>query len=394
MIAQAPGRSERDPWRTIWRIATGDSFTAAVLLVVAAGLITAAWLPQMPEGDLTAHAQWLSRTQARFGDATTTLQRLGLFSITSSIGFRAALALLAGCLSLRLVECGDRLHQNREMSEPQEEWQEFADVHLLETVEQLRRQHYRILNASSIFQIDRWPWADAFPLLAHAGALLLLAGLFLTCLWGWQFEGLIVQADEKVTLPGTGKWVALDGDARRETHSPGVSVFFEEHGPGVRASAADAAGRPLLLQHTPEADPAAQLTVAMTEDQYFAIPEAQLVVRLTVQPDQTTDIHTPVLVQVYRSPSGRLTSETVMEGDVELAVEEVTLKLASLPYARLTVSFNPGFWPTVAGLALSAAGILGSLVWPQRRFWLREESEQQIAVIGDLLPALTRGEGA
>jgi hypothetical protein len=365
-----------------------------VLLVVAAGLVAAAWLPQMPEGDPVAHAQWLSRTQARFGDATSALQKLGLFSITSSIGFRAALALLAGCLSLRLIECGDRLRQNRAMTEPPGEWQKLVHVHLPETVDQLRHQQYRVLNASSIFQVDRWPWADGFPLLTHMGALLLLLGLFLACLWGWQFEGLIVQGGENVTLPGTGKWVALDENARRETHSPGVRVFFEEHGPGVRASAADAAGRPLLLQHTPEADPAAYLTVAMTEDQYFAIPEAQLVVRLTMQPGQTTETHTPVLVQVYRSPPGRLTSEAMMEGYVELTVEEATLKLASLPYARLTVSFNPGFWPTGAGLALSAAGILGSLIWPQRRFWLREESERDVAGVGDLPPALTRGEEA
>ena len=116
MIAQTP----RDPWRAVWRIATGDGLLVALLLATAAGLIATAWLPQRPAADPVtyAHAQWLSEAQARFGEATPTLQALGLFTITRSLGFRALLALLAGCLSLRLMESGDRLRRNREAAEP------------------------------------------------------------------------------------------------------------------------------------------------------------------------------------------------------------------------------------------------------------------------------------
>jgi len=374
----------------MWRIATSDGLLAALLLGVAAGLAITVWLPQMPMADPVTYARWLSETQARFGRATSTMQTLGLFTITRSFGFRALLSFLAGCLSLRLIESGDRLRQNREMAEPAGEWQPLAGVCLPDVMDDLRQRHYRVLGDPLLFQADRWPWADLFPSLAHGGALLLLIGLLLTHLWGWRVEGLIVQSGERVALPGTEKWVALDDDARRVMHSPGITTFVEGRGPGVQVSAADGTGRSLSLQQTAEADPVTQLTMALAEDQYFVIPEAQLILRLALEPDHVAEAHSPVLVQVYRSPPGRLETETVVEGDAELTMGEVTLQLASVPYARVSATFNPGLWPTGAGLVLLVAGLLGNVAWPVRRLWLREETER-IEGSGDLLPALARG---
>ena len=131
--------------------------------------------------------------------------------------------------------------------------------------------------------------------------------------------------------------------------------------------------------------------VALTEDQYFAIPEAQLICRLALQPGHTVSVYTPVIVQVYRSPPGRMITETVVEGGAELTVGDVILTLTVVPHARLTATFNPGLWPTVVGLVLLGAGMLGSVAWPARRLWLREESER-IEGTGDLLPVLARVE--
>jgi hypothetical protein len=168
-------------------------------------------------------------------------------------------------------------------------------------------------------------------------------------------------------------------------------TFIEERGPGVRAAAVDEAGRSLPLQQTAEANPVThQLTVPLTEDRYFAIPEAQLIVRLTPQPDQAISAHTPVLVQVYRSPAGQLATETIVKGDAELTVGDVTLELTSAPYARLVAAFNPGLWPTAAGLVLLGAGILGNAAWPRRRFWLREGMDG-FEGAGEPLPMPIRG---
>ena len=385
MIDQTP----RDPWRAIWRIATSDHLLAALLLGLAAGLALTAWLPQMPVADPVAYSRWLSQAQARFGDATSTLQTLGLFSVTRSSGFRALLALLAGCLLLRLIESIDRLLRHREIAEPAAEWHTLANSDPSGVIDDLSRQHYRILTAPPLVQADRWPWADLFPAVAHGGAVLLLVGLLITHLWGWRVEGVIVQSGEQLTLPGTESWVALDDDGRRVTHSPGVVTFVERRGPGVRAEASDETGQPLPLQQTAEADPVNQLALALTEDQYFAVPQAQLIVRLAPQSGHTGEPDTPLLVQVYRSPPGRLATEAVAQGDTELAVGSARLRLSSAPYARLTATFNPGLWPTGAGLVLLGAGLLGSAVWPARRFWLREQAAR-IAGAGDLPPALTR----
>jgi len=391
MATQTP----RDPWRAIWQVATSDGLLTALLLVVAAGLTITAWLPQTPLADPIAYARWFSEAQARFGKATQTMQTLGLFAITRSFGFRALLALLTGCLLLRLVENSDRLQQNREMAEPAGEWVALANVRLPDVIGDLRRQHYRVLSKPPLFQADRWPWANLFPLLAHTGALLLLFGLLLAHLWGWHIEGLTVQSGARVTLPGTEKWVALDDDALRVTHSPGIITLVEERGPGVRASAADGTGQSLLLQQAAESDPVTQLALALTKDQHFAIPEAQLGVRLAPQPGQAVEAHSPVLVQIYRSPPGQLISETVIEGDAKLTVGKVTLELISVPYVQLTATINPGLWPTGAGLVLLVAGLLGSTAWPARRFWLQEEpGVREAKGAGDLPPNLARSEGA
>ena len=371
MIEQTP----RDPWRATWTFVTNDYVIAVLLLGIAAGLAISAGLPQMRNSDPIAYARWRSEVQARFGDATPTMETLGLFTITRSLVFRLLLALLAGCLLLQLIERADGLRQHRELATPVGEWQSLPAVCLPDVLDDLRQRRYRVITVPPLFQADRWPWADVFPILVRGGALLVLAGLLVTHLWGWQVEGLIVQGGERVTLPNSRGWIALDEDGAIATHSPGIVTFFEERGPGVEANAVSDTARPLPLQQTTDAEPVTQLTVALTEDQYFAIPEAQLIVRLTPQPGHPVDANSPVAVQIYRSPTGRLTTETVVEGDIDLIVGDVTLKLTSVPYARLTATFNPGLWPTGVGLVFLLVGALGGVALPPHRFWLREGSE-------------------
>jgi hypothetical protein len=385
MIAQ----TARDPWRVAWQIATSDYVIAILLLGIAAGLVITAWLPQMPVANPVAYARWLSETQSRFGNATTAIQALGLLTVTRSLGFRALLALLTGSLLLRLIEGGDRLRRHRETSEPAGEWYTLTDVHLSEATDDLRRQRYRVLGEHPLFQADRWPWGDLFPLLAHGGGLLLLIGLFVTHLWGWRVEGVVIQGSKRVTLPDTETWAKWDENTHDVTHSPGIVVLVEEQLPGIQVRADDGTGRPLSLQQTPDAEPVTRLTVALTGDQYFAIPEVQLIVRLAPHPNHVTEPHSPVLVQLYRSPPGRLVTETEVEGEARLPVDDVTLELTSVSYARLTAIFNPGLWPTGVGILLLAMGLLGSMAWPERRLWLREESER-IETTGDPLPTLAR----
>lgn len=362
-------RPQRDPWRIIWQAATSDTALVILLLGIMISLAAAGLLPQVPSNGHSAYAQWLSHTQARFGKATSTMQTLGLFNITRSFSFRAMLALLAGLLLLRLVDNVDALLQEHTMLPPQSDWQELSDVQLTEIVEKFRKSH-RVLNEPPIFQIDRWPWGAALPALAHVGGLLLIIGALIAHLWGWQVKNVVLQNGESATFYGASVTLREDG---KVTHSSGILVSIEEHGPGLEVSAVNDSGKPLSLRQAAGSEPADQLWLALSEDQYFAIPEEQMIIRLTPRhnvPDS------PVDVQFYRSPPGRLIAEMATEkNDVQIEIEKVILQLTSRPYARLTIKSNPGRWPATVGLIVLIIGLVGKAIWPKRRFWLRQGEE-------------------
>ena len=330
MISQPP----RDPWRTVWQVATSDATIAALLLGIAAALALAAWLPQMPADNPVSYAQWLSDIQARFRNATPSLQALGLFTIMRSAGFRALLALLASCLLLRLIEAIDRMRVRREMMQPTGEWRALEYVDLGGAADYLDRHRYRVVRESALIQADRWPWAELLPIIVYAGGLVLLLGLLVTAVWGWRVEGLTVQSTEPVPLPGAKAWVALDSEDCRVQHSPGIVTFVEKCGPGVRVSATDAAGQSLSLQQTAESEPATELTLVLSEEHFFAIPEAQVIVGIAPGPIPEGGPYDTALVRVFRSPSGSMITEAVMDGDSELSTDGVKLSLSSQPYAH------------------------------------------------------------
>ena len=101
MTAQTALR--RDLWRTAWRLATGDRLLAFLLLSLSLYLVALTLVPQLPSASLDAD-RWLLQAQARFGTATGTMYRLGLFSLTRSpilrlllVGLSFLLAVRAGC---------------------------------------------------------------------------------------------------------------------------------------------------------------------------------------------------------------------------------------------------------------------------------------------------------
>jgi hypothetical protein len=373
-----------DPWRIIWRFATSDSVLVILLLAIAANVALTAWIPQRPSSDVD-YARWLSQVQARFGEATSTMRTLGLFNVTGSVIFRTLTALLSGCLVLRLVERVDRLRRDREVTEPGGGWRKLSVGSLARLLDGLKARRYRAVNESSFYLIDHWPWADLSLLMIYSGALFLLAGLLFSHLWGWQFEGLVLQRGELSALP-EGDWVALGETAGEVRHSSGVVTFVEKRGPGVHVRASDDEGEALQLQVTAEAELSPDLLIALTEDKYFAIPEASLIARLIPQSEAP---YTRMDVQIYRSPPGEMIAETVTEegGEADVSVEGVTLELTPEPYARIVVSRNPGRWPAAVGLVLLMAGLVGNLLWPARRFWLRER-EDLVEAAGSLPPSL------
>ncbi len=364
--------SERspDPWRTIWRYVTGDSLLVILLVAIAASVTLTAWIPQRPSSDAD-HARWFSQARARFGDLTPALRAAGLFDVTESLGFRVLLGLLSGCLLVRLTEEADRLRQGGGAVEPKGDWREIAGGSLEGMLDTLRGRRYRTLDGGSFYQVDRWPWAGMSVLMAHGGAVVLLVGLLLAHVGGWHVEGLILQEGQTASLPGANHWVALTEDGQGTRHSTGVVAFVERRGPGVSVRAVDDQGQPLGLQLTAEAEPSLELLIALTEDRYFAVPEAELIAHLMPQSDAPYAL---LDVQIYRSPPGEIIAEAVTDegGQMELATERARLELTPAPYSEVTVSRNPGRWVAGCGVVLLMAGLVGNLMRPERRFWLRQ----------------------
>mgnify|MGYP006288711333 CR=1 FL=1 len=368
-----------DPWRVAWRFAISDGMLVVLLVGIALGLTLTAWIPQQPSSEVD-HARWLSQMQARFGDATPVLQTLGLFHVTSSVTFRGLLAVLAGILLLRVAENVDRLRKGRDGVEVEGDWEEVGDWDFVSLLEALRGRHYRVRRASSEAQVDRWPWSLVMPLAAQVGALLLLIGLLLFQVFGWRAMDVILQEGERVSLQEGAGWMAL-GEEGELRHDPGIVAFLGETGPGVVAEAADAEGEPLGLVLEPDAEPSDALRVALTGDAYFAIPAAELVVRLTPRSDEP---YARADVQIYGSPTGEIIAEMVTDKgghgvfDVSAVSDgaEVTLAFTTAPYVRATAIHNPGRLPTAVGVAVLVLGLTGSLVWTEQRFWVRESGEK------------------
>ena len=381
-----------DPWRLMWRATTSQTLVAGLLLCLAGSLMLTTWIPQAPSPEME-YARWFSQVQARFGDATPLMRGLGLFNVTGSFGFRLLLALLSGCLVLQLIEGADGLWQGDEAAEPEGNWEQLSEGDLDELLDDLRDENYRTIHGSSWYQVDRWPVAGLSLLVARTGALVLLGGLLLSQLWGWQVEGLVLQRGQQLSLPTGNHWVALNDGGTELVHSAGAVGFIEREGPGVAVRALDEEGGTLRLQLTAEAEPRTELLVALREDRYFAIPEADLIVRLRPQSEAP---YTPLEVQAYRSPPGEIVAELITGdgGQTELMLEGVKLELSPAPYVEATVSRNPGRWTTAVGLVLLVGGILTNLVRPGGRFWLRE-SEGWIEAAGRVpLSVLAEEEGA
>lgn len=362
-----------DPWRVLWRNATSEEVLVTLLLATAISVMLTAWIPQQPASDAD-YARWLSQTQARFGEATPTLRALGLFRITSSLWFRGLLALIFGSVFLRLVEGVDRLRRHREVQLPRGEWRPMPGRQITGLLKHARQRSYRVVSASSFYQVDRWPWSDLVPLFAYAGALLLLVSLLLMQLFGWQVDGFVLQAGERRSLPGSGNWVKLAAAGCETEASPGVVSFMEESGPGMRISARTADGEPISLLLTSDAEPKDELHVALTKDTYFAIPSEQLVVRLTPRSDEPYAL---VDVRILRSPNGQVMLEKVTDkgGQATFNLEGTTVAFEPAPYARVAAARNPGRFVAWGGSILVALGVVGSLMIPERRFWLRENGE-------------------
>jgi hypothetical protein len=329
-----------------------------------------------------------------------------------------------GCaLAMRLVEYAEHAWTNRVPPAPPERAIATATSVQLpgDIVALLRRRHFRVTEGDDWIVVDRFPLAEAARCLAALGALTLLIGIALTSTWGWRSSDLSIGIGETVAVghgtPYTLRMDSLQDDASgqavllkeiepvaseligpgRPMRAAGLSIHLQDTGPAVRANATlsttGSQEQPLALQVSATTPPAGELLLRFTPDepeQVFAAPDAGLLVRLSWSPSSSSSSSSQsfrVLVYRYRTR----TAETVFEGDLpslggsRLQAGDATFELMPEKYARLTVTHDPGGWPTALGWLMGAVGLLGVLVWPVQWTWLRVGEDGLAEVVGDAL---------
>jgi hypothetical protein len=200
------------------------------------------------------------------------------------------------------------------------------------------------------------------------GAILIVTGLVITHVWGWEATEVALQSQGPVVLPGRDAWVIYSSDGRASV-SAGLQGHLLEYGPGATVRATSADGTQLALRRGHAAPDVTVLYLALTQDPelatrdaLFAIPAVNLIVRVSPVTDAAGELTEQLQVQAYRSSTGELATEEVVRGHMSVPVGEVRLEIDAGPYAQITALYSPGRWPALIGVAILLAGIVSTVV--------------------------------
>jgi cytochrome c biogenesis protein len=187
-----------DPLRWLFRLLTSVRFALALIGFLALSSFAGVVLPQVPsemKPNPAAVSAWVEFQKGKFGFATDTMYRLGLFTVFSSTWFVSGLALLVisicVCTMNRLAPVWRNvLHpQARVPDEFFERGQPVitaavADVDALAA--ELRRRRYKVSVTSDggarYLFADRFAWAQLATFVSHLALVLFMAGGLVTLL--------------------------------------------------------------------------------------------------------------------------------------------------------------------------------------------------------------------
>jgi cytochrome c biogenesis protein ResB len=406
----------RDPWRRAWRFATGDALLAAVLIVLALCLALLALLPQTPQNDPVAYSRWLSETQQRFGNLTTPLITLGLFSIANSILFRLALGAVAFCCALRLLDQIDQLRAIKAVPDVPAHpiVDQTLNIDLATTEARLHGYSFRsrddamVAPATTMVAPATMIMAERFArrsivaaLMVYGGAVIILLGLVLGSFVDTRADGLVVEPSSPTAITGTPYAIRLDAltndrasitllnqtelaaqgevAAKQPFAGSGFAIYLGSIGPALIVTATNDISGSLRLQSAADDPLQPEKFAAFTPDRsetFIAAPAIGVVLQIAmVNPDHYN-------VQAYQSATGKiLTSSTNAPGSTLVVSHTV---FAFQPSAFITVSAvnQPSHWLIIPAWMVVLLGIIGLIMWQPQRVWL-QAVETQTRVITD-----------
>ena len=302
----------------LWARLGGRRLALLALIMLVLIQIVALALPQIPVSprQSTSYNRWLAELRPQLGLATRPLASLGLLTIRSSTLLRLVLA----CLGL------------------------ISAAHL-----DLLREAWRV---------RPWSRTQTGRLLACIGGVLIIGGWTWQMLGGWREPEVVAWPDAQIVVTGRDMAIAQpSGPVGVWSGGYGRYVIAKGKRVGLEIQALDAEGEALPLLPAVNEAPVDTLRLTFTTQEpeaFFAIPEAELVFRLN-------QVAEGIQVQAYRSASGELLTEMLLQGGdatavLQLSAADVSIAQTLLP--RYEVVYNPGAVFEGLGIALLAMGVI------------------------------------
>jgi hypothetical protein len=362
---------------TLWYAGSAAETLMTLLALLAVTLGVSAIFPQLPDGLQGATAdRWLASTAANYAGTGQFLRQVGVFTVSQSAWLRVLLAALVFNVALRLA----------------------IQASALARLIRHRRGSASAAQSPSRHQPSTIP-QTAGPLLAYAGMLILVGGLFVNSLIGWQATGIALAPGSSVPMGPAGRyWLSLEElagseanpvariglasgqdappdsmseiSAGRPVRGANLWIALRAAGAALQATARDARGRPLLLQSLEpglqqgEVSEELHLLFRQTQaEQEFALPSANLSFRVVSYPSlPEKGIETPVfLVEAYRGDDPAPVLSDLVVDQAILVLDGTTLELVRDRYAIVDASYMPGLMLFFLGGLAILAGVSLSL---------------------------------
>lgn len=422
----------------LWR-AVGSPVTTIVLAALLAGTFAlAALIPQLPFGlDATAASQWLATTAALYGRFGALLSSSGLLNVLASPWMTLLLAVTAFHLALRSAGQLRHVLQARGAVAPlAPQGLPFELVHLPASPAEVRERigqamaeerlaaEVQVTGAPAGQQrVDafgrRRTVAEAGPLLAGLGALLMCAALLWNSAGGWravsvalapgsdvqpaQAHGLMLSLINsagsgesgpsflELSLSGRKRIIAID--AARPARWGSIWVAQRSSGPALSVRAT-AGGQDLPLQPLQAGGTSPSLHLRFGPDeseQGFAIPSKSLLFRVVSYeslPEQ--GITAPVfLLEGYKGDTTTAQLNRLVEDGATIEWEGAVLLLQRDRFVVVDLAGMPGLPLLLAGGVLLLAGVALSAWWSPVRIWINavEEGAGTLVAVRAAAPA-------
>jgi hypothetical protein len=416
---------------TLWYAGSATETLMVLLALLAVTMGVAAVFPQQPPGLQGATAErWLASTTGSYPGAGQFLRQIGAFTIFGSPWLRVLLAALAFNVALRLAIQASTLmklaRRRRAMAEgaPPTLPAESRAINGEGGQDKAETADSKTETTVPAVIGSRSP-APLAGLLAYAGTLVLLAGLFLNSIAGWRAMEIALAPGGSTALgrpdaprlsleeltgseedptariglfsPESAESRALGGSkptsagriARGQPiRSGNLWIALRSAGPALQATAQDSRGRPLLLQSLKpdnagglsqgEVGEEVHLLFHQTQaEQEFALPSANLSFRAVSYPSlPERGIDVPVfLVEVYEgdAPAPVLSDFVVDNGT--LVQNGFTLELQRDRYVIVEAAYLPGLVALLLGGLAILAGVTVVSLWSHPRPETEDEGE-------------------